>query len=803
MESKYVGIQEKYINSTDLYKYPSRNINPKDKLSKTYAKLVCESVFSSFMSDKCMIPFGMLTAYDEIRAFGNGKQDPGIYEEYYNTGENEDTLVSSGTETKKLNQERKGTRNIDKRILSPAPRVMDSVKGACLGIDYDVHAETIDPDSIYERERAKSELYSQSKHLDFLNMYMQGAGLPVDSDSKYPKDLDELKLLESLGEFKTPIAKAIEKACKHTYTISNWEKIISKVIEDAVNFNHFAIKEVFNSETCKYEVEYVDITRLIAQYSDKRDYSDSCFFGEIRLKKVSEIRHKLESEGYTEGEIRDLAFSWCGNGTLLGMYGASQNPMAQNFFGAYDGVDAHGTWLYDYWNILVLELVYIENDTEYITYKPNKITGERTSFFGRSSKKNDEVVSTTIKRQYQANWVIGTNVVYDNMISPSQPRDANNKRPMMSYHVFSGQGESITSRLIPIYNNFQISWLKFQNKLQELHDEIMLFDMSVLDRYVTKGDYNGLIKILKNIKRTGFFPYRSLPVNGKYTGGNVKPIDKMPSSMGTQIEESIALWENSFRMIEMVTGFNPASLGGQPNKGEGVGQTEIAVQNTTKILKPLIESIFQIKEDSAQFLAEAIRLAVRNDKKAYDAYARVLGQNDVEALKKSNYEARELGIELIPRPSTDELQSLYRDIETASMPGKDGKPLIRFDVKLYIKEKLMNGANLSDIRLYLSNAIDKEIDRQEQEKQEAIKAQGEQNSQLAQLTSQANIEEEKTKARFKIEIDNNIHKNDLERDWYKYSHERYIKDQDMQMQQMNNQNNPQDAQQQQRPVVTE
>jgi hypothetical protein len=298
------------------------------------------------------------------------------------------------------------------------------------------------------------------------------------------------------------------------------------------------------------------------------------------------------------------------------------------------------------------------------------------------------------------------------------------------------------------------------------------------------GETWNTLQVLRHAKRTHTLPFRSLPISGKYPGGAVKPIDIIPSTIMARIDETIKLFQNAISMIEMITGINPISLASQPSPQEGLGKTEMAVENTLKILRPIIDSIFQVKEDSAEFLSEALRLSIRNDEDCRRAYVIVVGNNDVEALRKSTYEARQLGIKLTPKPSDRELQSLYEDVRVASMPGKDGKPLIRFDTQLYIKEKLMNGANLSDIRLYLSNSINKEIDRQEREKQASIQAQGQQLVQVEQVKSQSKVQELEIDTRAQMMLDNNKHQNDMDLEQLKQGHERYKIDQDRKMKEM-------------------
>jgi len=768
--------EEKYKNNQ--FQFPGHNIDPKLKLLPDYGIQMASAIYSSYVGDKCSFPYSLLSYYDRVRQYSDGKQDPDIYEERLHpsdegNGNNGGTSFDGKWPKEK---KRKGTNNLNKEILSLGPRIMQAILGAFRDIDYNLQADTIDPDSGYEQEMEKSKLYSESQHLDFINGIKQNAAIPVQTDTKYPKDLDELQLMDDLGEFKTGISKALEKLLKHTYDISNWDDSKEKMIKDLVNFNSICLHDYYDTEECKWKTQYEDITRVIAQYSDKRDYEDSCYYGIIREKTVSEIRYKLEDAGYNEDQIGQLAQNW---GGLLG------NPIV-NDWANFQQRDKYGNWMYDFYKCLVMEFVWIENDQEYSTVNISR-RGVRTIYeqdFGKiRDTEHNQTRITTIKRLYEAKWVIGSDLIYDHQLSPSQPRDKNNKRPLVPFHIYVGSELAITQRLIPIFDNFQITWLKLQEALVESFGELMLLDLSVLDRIIIGGQKLDPKEIIKMAKRTHVMPHRSLPANGKYGGGAVKPIDIIPSTLMNRIQEATELFQNALKMIEMITGINPVALGSEPNSGAGKATTEMALQNTTKILRPIIDSIFRVKESSAEFISEAIRLAVRNDKECAETYTQVVGRNDVDALIKSEYEARELGIKLIPRPNEEELKSLYEDIRNASMPGKDGKPLIRFDVQFYIKEKLMHGANLSDIRLYLSNAINKEIERQEKSAQQNSQSQGQVLQQQEQVKAQSYAQKVQLDTQSKLTLDNNQHQNDMELESHKQFHERYVKDQENKMKQ--------------------
>jgi hypothetical protein len=713
--------------------FPSRNIDPKLKLLPEYGRKMCEATYSTYIQDFCAFPFSGIGYYDEVRDYMNGCQDPAKYEDRKDGirehNHNERTPHNVEGSVGHNNERRTGSGSINKKIVGLGPKILTAVLGMFEELDYDVQADTIDPDSTWEKERKKSETFAIGQHINEINMFQQNAGLPTNNASKYPRDVDELELMEMMGDFKTSVAKGIEKICQHTYEISNWPEIRKQLIRDALCYERFVLKDYYDDEEHKMKTKYIDVTRFIAQYSDEFNFDDSSFFGYVHSVPLSSIRHKLEQAGYSEEQISNIAQNYSG------LYG---NPI-RNRWDDFSKTDRYGNWLYDFYKVSIYELDWIDTDD---IYRMKKVKDGQDVFYNQrwgETRKDGETIVTTVKRKYECKWIIGTNFIYDHRISPSQPRTADNKWPLMPYHIYNSDSQAIFQRLMPVFDNFQIGWLKYQAGLQELHDEFMMVDISMLERINIGGKEWTPIEILEYAKSTKTFFYRSLMPGKRYEGGNVLPINKLPSTMMDNMETNIRLMENALKMIEYITGINPISLGQTPPSGSAVGTTESSIQATQKILKPIIDNIIKVKKGSATYIAEASRLTIRNYTESFEAYAKVIGYSDTDAIKQSEYEARELGIYMIPRPTTQDKQLMMQQIMAAMQDGRDGKNGIDADVGLYLQEKLMSGSNLRDIRLYLSNAIkkNKELNQKNAERNQQL--QGQINQQNAQAKTQGDI----------------------------------------------------------------
>jgi len=739
------------------YLFPSRNIDPKLKLQPEYGLKFVEAIYSAYIQNKCGFPYSLLSAYDEIRDYGNGKQSIMKYMEWL-TGSDQinasETTTDFDGQWSNTKLKRKGYGNILWDIVGLAVRIRQAILGSFEEIDYEVIADTIDPQSTAETERKKSELFAEAQNIGFINQVKANAGIPTENPSKYPRDLDELTLMEEIGEFKTGIAKAIEKITKHSFEISNWYEIKRRLIEDIIDYNFAATRDYYDEAECKWKTKYIDAPRVIAQYSDERDFSDSYYIGYVDIVTIGSIRSKLEALGYEEKDIKSLAKSYSGK------FGNASS----NDWNDVNRQDNYGEWLYDYYKCEVLDVEWLDSDRVYQTVNTSK-RGIRTIYdqeFGKvRNSNNNKTRITTMRRKYEAKWVIGTEVIYDHELSKYQVYN-NGKTPYMTFHIYKGGEESITKRLIPVYDQFQMAWLKLQKYLSDSFDGITLLDMTMFDRIKIKGKAYEFLDLIPIMKKTGILPHRSLPINGKYPGGAVTPVTRIPSELMTNINNCIVLFQNSINMVEYITGINPLTMGGQPLKPTQVGTNEIAADASAKVLKPIIDSVFKIKKYSAIVLSEEARLTIRSNKKCYDAYARVIGQNDIEDLRQSEYELTELGISMVPRPTRQDIEQIVVAADKALEDGRNDRPGITLDIRIYITEKILCGANLKDIRLYLANAVKKSAEYIQMMKERNVQIQNQGLDKIEQTKAQAKQQEIAMQTKATIDIDNNKHINTMD-----------------------------------------
>ena len=117
------------------------------------------------------------------------------------------------------------------------------------------------------------------------------------------------------------------------------------------------------------------------------------------------------------------------------------------------------------------------------------------------------------------------------------------------------------------------------------------------------------------------------------------------------------------------------------------------------------------------------------------------------------------------------------------MPGQDGNILLTPDMELRIREMIQHGADLTHVRIYLTDAIKKAKDHAEQVKQQNIQQQNDGNLRLKQSEVDGDIAREKAKGDNKLKEIEAEYQAKMKLEWQKQSHER-------QMFQLQNQKQP-------------
>lgn len=741
------------------FSFPNRDVSREEKGTEEYALGVAKAIYHLHVRNRTGISYTYSTIFDELRKYGRGIQDTDKYKNYLSGAniDSEDQAVTpmDGSWTQNRTYERKGWMNIFWEIVSPANKIRNMIQGILEDIDYTVMADAIDADSGAEEEDKKWRLWATTRSYLKRNLdaMRTKAGIPVEQPDFIPETIDELEMYEAAGGFKQAYAMALEKLIKHTDDVSDWSELKKKIMDDMIDLNTCAVKADYSDDEKKVRWRYVDPQDLVIQYSKYEDFRDSEYAGEFKDITIAELRRNLQKEGLTEKQIADIAFQYSG-------YRGNPNT---NEWRDYDNMTSNYSYKYDHFKTCVFPFEWIDHDEEKkIRYK-SRFGKTRWLPYTEGQKlgNREKLVKTSKKVLYEGTWVVGTEHTYGCGPVYYQPKPTP-RRVELTYKPYKGQGKSLMGSLMPIFDNIQIGWLKYQNALATVFEEGYAVDMRLL-RNISDGDKKfSAQKAIKMWKETGILPYMSTPVGQFYRGGNVVPVHKLPGGMGESLNQAIARLQIQMKLIEEITGLSAVSLGSAPDPNAPVGTTERSLQATNNALKPIISSIFRIKGQLGVITGTRIQQLLKYDKESRKQYAKVVGDQDVQTIIMARDTGAEYGFKLEARPTKQEQIQMLRAAEIAMAPGRNGQPGIHYADFMYITERLMAGALLKELRLYLLQAR-RRTEREDFERQRQLQAEGaQQKAQLQKQDIDAKMALQQSEAETKTYIDNNQHRNAME-----------------------------------------
>ena len=709
------------------YDFPNTSVSPKLKSEPDYCRRWAESIYSTHIRGKSGLPYNELYNWQQQRLYGRGLQDKGQYRSIVLTEDigstDADFSDISGTSRNTLEERRKGWKNINDDIVSVAPKIKDVFHGMFDNQDFEISADTIDLNSGAVKDRAKFGLLAQTLFKGEFARLRAIGGIPEEQQEFVPRNITDLEMYETSGGFKQQIAKSMEKLLKHTFEISDWDHTLKKkLLDDVLDIGYIALQEDYDADTHKTKAKYVDPATMTIQYSKEDNYEDADWVGYYTTYTISQ----LEQKGFSRTELNKLAYD---HSYKLG------NP-SQDDWQEYNRFDTLGGYYYDFYKVPVYEVEWIDSNTsKYLKYQ-NQAGKERYKEVDFESEQKQyskkKLIANSTRIVYKCKWIIGTKKVFDYGIAHDQIRPLPSK-PVLSYRVVKVTENPIMKRLKPIFDKMQLAWLRYQNALIMSAGGGWAVNVRLLNNITLGGKKLSFKEVFQMMRNNNILFYSDTPVHGRYEGGGVNPVTPLPSMLKDEISSAIAEFEYSMKQVEHLTGLTPVALGGTPEERAGKATTELSFAATQNVMRPIMSNIMILKQRIAESAMLHSQMLIRNNKKSEKAYADVIGEMDVLALKSATYEGTRYGIKLRAKPTEQEWAEINALVQEAISLGRDGVKSMEIDDALMLQEYRSSGMNMSEIRMTLSYKIRK---YQEEAQQRALQTQQQQQQAAAQLQDQ-------------------------------------------------------------------
>lgn len=713
----------------DDFAFPRQNINPTKK-GLEYHRKGAEAIYSLFCRNKTAWGVDGYNRFEELRLYSLGKQSTDRYKTWLSqdlssTGQPSTVAVDSFDSTPLSRIARKeGWLNVLWDNISPAPVILEGLHGVFDSIDYDLYVNVIDSNSKdLEENEAYLKLF-EGLNLDWQVEYKKNAGIPLDEQTYYPKSIQEFEMYKAQDGFKLGVARSMQKLLRYTFSLNpgSWDTVThTKVIDDAICLGYLAVRDYFDSEDNKFKQKWIDPARTVMQYSNAYDYNDSEYGGYFETAwTVSNLKQKLPD--VTEDEWHNLAKS------SVGRYG---NPSGD--WSKYSKLDPSTyTYGYDGFKVPVFEAEWIDTDIKKRQYYTDRY-GHRLvrdldfEEQGRNSEKK-EAKNVSIRLVRECKWVVGTDYCFDWGVVKMASRRGYSK-PQLTFHVEQLLQTSIMERLIPILDQIELTFLRYQNSLAKMVENGYAINTSMLGNVTLGGGKLKPAEVIKLFKQTGFFLYQYSNGTGLYTGGAATPISEIPGGMKNRVEETLRTLDMWLGQIKTQTGIDVIALSSQPMAVDQKEGEEVQIAVTQSILRTITKAVRELKQSTGEAIMRRIQHGVRNSPTIRKAYAGVISNADMEAIVRMEGEGIQYGATLKTRPDRKAKARFEQWIQLALQNTREQRPGIDLNDAIFFSSQLENGADISELEKQLQYTIDKNKEEAQMQSERMIEAQGEQQRQ--------------------------------------------------------------------------
>ena len=543
--------------------------------------------------------------------------------------------------------------NLNWEIVPIIPKFVDIVVNGMSDRAYKVRATAQDAMSAENKNLFQDMIEADMVSKDFLQMTQEQYG--VNAFNVDPKDLpqtdEELNLYMEL-RYKPSIEIAEEVAIDNILEMNDFKLIQEMCDKDQCEIGISATKHEFVKGE-GISVNYVDPANMVWSYTEKPDFSDCYYYGEIKQVHYTELR-KINPDLTDEQleEIKQYGTSW------------------------YDAYNITRKLYDDAFLDEVVTLLYFNYKTEkkfVYKEKTTKSGGKKLiakdDSFANAESEHFRVVEIPKEVWYEGILVAGSNhlLKWNLMSNMVRPKSATQKAMpnymMFAPRMYKGQIDSLVKRMIPFADQIQLTHLKLQQvQARMVPDGVFIDADGLTDVDLGKGlEYNPN-EALKLFFQTGSVVGRSYTGDGEFNNARV-PIQELAHGAGQgKINALITAYNYYLNMIRDVTGLNEARDGSTPNPDALVGVQKLAALNSNTATRHVLEGRLMMTRRLA--LALSLRMAdILKYADFKEQFAMQIGKYNLAIIEdiKDLY-LYDFGIYIDLAPDEQEKEQLERDI---------------------------------------------------------------------------------------------------------------------------------------------
>jgi hypothetical protein len=626
--------------------------------------------------------------------------------------------------------------NLDWSPVPIIPKFVDIVVNGMSDRLFTVKAEAQDVMSAEKKNSFQDMIESDMIAKDFLQLTKSEFG--VDAFNIDPNDLpendEELSLYMQL-KYKPSIEIAEEVAIDTVFKMNEYSETRSLIDYDIATIGLGVAKHSFLIND-GVNIDYVDPANWIHSYTEKPDFSDCYYFGEVKMVHYTELR-KINPNLTDEelSEIREAGTAWYDYFSIVKKYqdDAFLNEVVTLLYFNYK-TDKRFVW----------KKKILENGGEKVIRKDSSFNPPVEE--GMMYEKIEAVRDVW----YDGILVGGSNKIIKwemmkNMVRPkSASQHALSNYVAYAPRMYKGNVESLVRRMIPFADQIQLTHLKLQQVMSRIVPDGVFIDADGINEVDlgTGAAYNPE-DALKMYFQTGSVIGRSYTQDGDFNNARI-PIQELNTNSGqSKMAALIGNYNHYLGMLRDVTGINEARDGSTPNPDALVGIQKMAALSSNTATRHILEAGLSITKR----LATCISLRI-GDILEYSDFAEEfsmqIGKYNVSILNdiKDLY-LHDFGIFMEISPDEEQKQKLENNIQVALQQQT-------IDLEDAIDIRMINNMKLANEMLKVKRR--KRMEAQQKQKQEEMQMQSQMNMQSQQMAAEQKAQLFQIEAQAKMQL---------------------------------------------------
>lgn len=646
--------------------------------------------------------------------------------------------------------------NLDFTPLPVAIPIINRIKDRFNQRIEKIKCNAIDPVSVSKKNKEKLDAKFRMEFKDQIAQLQETSGLQLEDPNAFtPEDNDENEIYFGFN-YKQREEVMMEQGIDLIMYDNDWSEVKDAILDDLITFGISGTKTYIDANG-RIRIRKVNAYNLIVSYSERNDFKDIEWIGEIVYTSIADVR-LMYPDKYSEEELFNLAKN------SASKYG---NPASWAFTWNYQYANAFAR-PYDSFRVPVLNMSF---KTLYnLNYEKNQDRFGKTILDKTNKIKDGKeyVKSKPYYVEYQGAWICDTEKVLEwkvanNMIKPQD----NLQDCLMPYALYMYNNNRMTNKpiietMIPSIKQMQLAHLQMQKIVAQAAPDGYTVDIAGLAD-VDLGNGKGALQpmeLIRIYKQTGVIFYKGQVDDME--GNNRPPITPLNVPFTAKLNAFIELYNFELAKLERMIGSNSLDQGMISNQAVGAKVMESARQIGESSINYIYNSYLSIYERTARLSQMRLWDILVFGKKGYEGYKYALGTDRVEYIKleaENGFETSNFDVKIEATIDTAERQQLENNIQQALAQQS-------IELEDAIQIRLLNNPKAANY--YLVSAQKKRRKLRMEEAQQNSQMQMQQAVQAAQAKSQGELQLEQAKAQFKLQQYEEELENDKERETLKY-----------------------------------